>query len=156
MTEPTSVFQIVIDDSKQPVEVNGEKCLYGIIRIGGFSERFIAPLEIWSVSDYKRQWKEGLTRFLDGALSSCMVTGMRDPLRGVFIDTWALYVDHDNVVFQNQILLCKKIRKRFSGNNFCDFIEPRETQTEDGSPISEWVVSRSAIVDFLETLNETA
>jgi hypothetical protein len=76
---------------------------------------------------------------------------MRDPARGIVINTWAIYNDHDEAVFQNQILLCKKIRRRFDGHNFYDFIVPRETQTEDGEPISEWVVRRSSIVEFLTT-----
>jgi len=131
---------------------NGEKCLHGIIQIGDFDERFNVPIEMWSIPDYKRQWREGIERFLAGEISSCLVVGMRNPLRGVFINTWSMYVDREQVVFQNQILLCKQIRRRFTGHNFYDFIEPRETQTEDGEPISEWTVCRNAIVEYLKSL----
>ncbi len=152
MSATNSVFRIAIDESKRPKMVCGEKCLRGLIQIGEFTEQFDVPIGTWAVSDYRHQWQEGLDRFLSGTMPACVVTGMRDPSRGTLINTWALYVDHGKAVLQNQILLCKTIRQRFNGHNFYDFIEPRETHTEDGEPISEWVVSRSSIVDFLKTI----
>ena len=150
MPTKTKLFNISIDESQKTVILNGEKCLYGIIQIGDFLEKFNVPVELWNVSDYKRQWREGLERLLNGALSTCVVTGMRDPFRGIFINTWSIYSIRKKVIIQNQILLCKQIKKRFTGNNFYDFIEPYENQTEDGAPISEWGISMSAVKHYYE------
>jgi hypothetical protein len=153
MSATNALFAVAIDELKQPVIAYGEKCLKGSIQIGDFVERFNVPVEVWSVGDYKRQWRQGIKRLLAGEFPTCLVTGMRDPMRGVFINVWPMYADHGKVVFQNKMLLCEMIRKRFSGENFYDFIESRETQTEDGEPISEWTTSRSAVAKFLNTLD---
>lgn len=152
MPATNTVFRIDIDESRQPVIAYGEKCLTGTIQIRDFTETFHVPVEIWSVADYKRQWKEGIERFLTGTLPSCLVTGMRDPKQGVFINTWPIHAEDDHVVLQNKILLCKQIRRRFKGRNIYDFIGPREIMTEDGEPISEWVLDRGALADFLKEL----
>lgn len=152
MPTAQNLFEITIDESEPPIIAYGEKCLKGFIQIGAFVERFNVPVEEWHVADYKQQWREGIERVLAGVFPACLVVGMRDPLQGVFINTWPMYADHDNVVFQNKILLCKQIRKRFTGHNFYDFIEPRETCAEDDEPISEWVVSRNSVAKFLKMI----
>jgi hypothetical protein len=156
MTGTNTVFRIDIDETRHPVVAYGEKCLGGTIRIGDFTESFEVPVDLWSVADYKRQWQEGIGRFLAGTAPSCLVTGMRDPEQGVLITIWPLYVEHENngaVVIQHKTLFFRDIRMRFTGRNFYDLVGPREFMTEDGDPISEWVIARSSLVDFLKELD---
>jgi hypothetical protein len=151
-----SVFRIEIDDSRRPAVAYGEKCLPGTIWISGHSESIQMPVDFWSVADYKRQWREGIGRILADTVTSCLVTGMRDPEQGVLIDVWPLYTDPDHagvVVIQSRTLLCSKIRMQFTGLNFHDLIGPREFMTPDGDPIPEWVVPCGSLADFLKELS---
>jgi len=150
-----SVFRIDIDESRRPVIAYGETCLAGTIRISDYYESFLVPVDLWSVADYKRQWQEGIGRILMGTVPSCLVTGMRDPEHGLLVNIWPLYADPDNagvVVIQSKSLLCREIRMRLTGRNFHDLIGPREFMTPDGDPVSEWVIPRSSLVDFLKEL----
>jgi contact-dependent growth inhibition (CDI) system CdiI-like immunity protein len=45
----------------------------GILRIADKKLKFFAAINIWSIDDYKRQWKEGLKRILVND-TSCLIT----------------------------------------------------------------------------------
>ena len=155
MPETNAVFRIDIDESRNPLMAYGEKCLPGTLQIHDFTENFSVPVEIWGAADYRRQWREGIERCLAGTFPSCLVTGMRDPKQGVFINILALYVDPDNagnIAVQRKLLSCKQIRRRFASRSIYDFCGSREIMTHDGEPIPEWIVSRNELAEFLKAL----
>jgi hypothetical protein len=45
-----------------PEIINNIPSVWGRITIDDFTERFIMPLEYWSIEDYEKQWREGLDR----------------------------------------------------------------------------------------------
>lgn len=152
MDNKQPIFRITIDVDTPPVVEFDEKCLEGRITIGSFSEGLSLPVECWTPNDYVEQWREGLDRFARGVHPTCLVTEMRDPNRACFINVWPIYADSQFAVIHNQILLCDEIRGRFTGKNFYEFVNPRETVSEDGTPISEWRIPIAAIDRFIDEL----
>ena len=153
MTAKHMGFMISIRETRSPKIVDNERCYRASIKIGNFCERFNLPLDVWGANDYRQQWREGITRLLDGELLTCLVTEMRDPKTSHCIGTWPMYAENDKVIFHNQILVCSRsFIRRFKETNIYDFLSPRETNSEDGMPISEWSIKRSALEEFLRSL----
>jgi hypothetical protein len=126
----------------EPVEtVYDECCHWCQIDINNFRERFQAPLTVWGVERYKQQWKDAITRILEGEAKDYLVTGFRDPWSSDFISLFALYRKGDEVFVQNQIILCEGNEEQIAIMDLIDLVEERETHTEDGEEISEWKVS---------------
>src|SRR4051794_38491273 len=64
------MFDIAFIPGEPPFEDEEGRGLWGCTVLGGFSERFIAPIGWWSRQDYERQWIEGAERLLRGEASS--------------------------------------------------------------------------------------
>jgi hypothetical protein len=128
----------------------------GQIRIGDFAELFEASLLYWSVEDYKKQWRQGLSRLLFEQKQSCLITSMYDPSDANFIFWWVLYPEGDTVYIQNHLLFLDQLDTAFSLSKLYDYIYPRETINEDGRKISEWSISTEAIRAFYVTLEASS
>ena len=63
--------------SKKPEKIDGLLSLWGQITIGNFTERFVIPLDSWSIDQYIQQWKEGLTHIKTHDVS-CLVTAVQN------------------------------------------------------------------------------
>jgi hypothetical protein len=113
----------------------------GEIRLNDFVEQFEAPLTFWTVEDYERQWARGLRRISEGSAKSCLITAMYDPTVANFIIWWPIYRELDHAVVQNQVLFMKKLKGTFDVQDPYRSIDERVSITEDGEPISEWIVS---------------
>ncbi len=144
-------FSIHIFDSAEPEWLYNEKCYYGQIVIGEFSEQFNSPIEYWNASDYRKQWTEALQRITGGADLSCLITSMKDPQSAEFIVWWPMYRVGKTVFIQNQLMFLKDVRGEFEESNPYLLIQSRETMTDDGEPISEWETTVVAIRNFLTT-----
>jgi len=112
----------------------------GEIRLNDFTERFEAPLGFWNVKDYERQWALGLRLVSEGSSKSCLITAMYDPAVANFIVWWPIYRERDHVVVQNQVLFMKRLKAKFDAEDPYRSIDDRVSVTEDGEPVSEWIV----------------
>lgn len=131
----------------------GEPARYGFIRLATFEERFVAPLVYWTVADYRRQWREGIRRCLDGQTRSCLITSMRDLAIANFIQWWPLYRVGDEVYVQNQLLFLESIHGAFQPGDPYAHVPERRTASEDGEAISEWHIG---IADLQVFFDQTA
>jgi len=152
MNRNDTAFCIEVETETPPKTQFDELCLVGRIVLGEFSETFNLPIDYWQLTDYYRQWRNALVAFIDGQSPVCLVTAMRNPVSASFIDTWAVYTEKSSVVLQNQIILCDQLDSDFLDRGTYEFVEPRETETEDGDPISEWQVPLSSVRQFLAVL----
>lgn len=123
----------------------------GKIKIGDYSESIYIPVNFWSIEDYKKQLTAGLER-LKTHDKSCFVVTIHDPNIRPFIDMWVMYKIDDMVYVQNERYMAEVYDeliggKLFNSHTCYDFIEPRQTMTEDGYKISEWSVPW---IDFIE------
>lgn len=152
MSRDDIAFCIEIETQTPPKTQFDELCHEGRIVLGEFSERFNLPVDYWRLTDYYRQWRNALVAFIDGQSPVCLVTAMRDPALGTFIDTWVMYAENSSVVLQNQIIPCGQLDSDYLDRGTYEFVQPRETETEDGEPISEWQIPLSAVRQFLAVL----
>ena len=130
----------------------GERARYGFVKLDTYEERFVAPLVYWTVAAYRRQWREGIRRCLDGQARSCLITSMRDPQTANFIQWWPLYRVVDDVYLQNQILLLDQIHGAFVPSEPYAHVPERRTVNADGERISEWHIR---VEDLQEFFNQT-
>jgi hypothetical protein len=118
----------------------------GEIVINDFKEFFDIPLDFWTISDYERQWKEGLER-IKTSDTSCLIIAICDPKKtGPYINWWPLYKEKNNIFIQNEVFFGDVYKKDFGDHevtidNCYNFIGPRipEDFPLDLRP-SEWVV----------------
>jgi hypothetical protein len=128
----------------------GEQARYGVILLDEFRERLAVPIDYWAPDDYQRHWREAVRRILVGEERSCLITGMYDPGEATFIRWWLMYLDGGSVRVQNQILFIAEEAPDFQEANPFLSVPPRTTVSEDGTPLSEWVVSLSALQEWYE------
>jgi hypothetical protein len=142
-----STFSIAFTN-KEPQ--NNEQVAHGYLKIGTFEECFEASLTYWKRSDYENHWSEGLKRLLLGNDKSALVTSMNDPQNANFIFWWVMYVLGGRVYIQNHVLFLERLDMAFDEKNIYKHIPIRETHTEEGVPLSEWVVDLDDIASFLK------
>lgn len=141
-------FLIEFLHDKVPNLCHDEKAAYGRIQIGDFDERFVVCLDFWNVDDYRRQWKQALTRLLHSAKQSCLITSLSDPQKANFITWWPIYQVKGTLHFQNQNLFLNQLRGSFNYRMPYRHVPRRVTVTESGETISEWVLPIDAIRQF--------
>lgn len=138
-----------IDLGGDEFESEGDLVVAGSLRINDFSESFHASLSYWNRGRYLSQWSEALTRIVEGERSSAIVTTMYDPSVASFIFWWVMYLIGDSVHIQNHVLFLGELEEPFDETDLYRFIPGRETHTEEGELISEWVVKVSDIERYL-------
>lgn len=121
----------------------------GLITIGSFQERFIAPLDYWTATDYERHWVQAISRLLETSDRSCLVTAMYDPATANFIVWWPLYRVGNTAFIQHHILFLDTLASPFNPNDPFALIPQRETVNEDDERVSEWHVSIEDLADFM-------
>lgn len=142
-------FSIRFLPGAPPEEEEPADARLGSIELGDFREHFLASLEFWRAEDYERQWREALGRVLAGAETSCLITSIRDPAVAFGVAWWPLHVTGDVVRVQNAIRFFEHLDRPFDPRDPYPSVPPRRTTSEDGEPISEWVVTVEAIRSFL-------
>ncbi|HET9789355.1 MAG TPA: hypothetical protein VFP47_19635 [Pyrinomonadaceae bacterium] len=121
----------------------------GLITIGSYVERFVAAIGYWDVTGYRRHWQEAITRIVQGAASSTLITSMYDPAVANFIYWWPMYRLGHTVQFQNHILFLNALDKPFDPNDPFRFVPERTIINSDGDQISEWSASIADLQRFL-------
>jgi hypothetical protein len=124
---------------------------YGLIQIGAFTERFESSLSYWSESDYERHWREATGRIVDGAIASCLISSITDPISSHFITWWPLYRLGSEVKVLNQLLFLDMLREAFDARNPYVHVRERETISTEGTPVSEWSTTVEELRRFLES-----
>ena len=140
--------------SKTPQKIDGQLSYWMRITIGNFVERFLLPIENWSLNQYFKQWEEGIER-IKIKNSSCLVTAVQN-LNSMHpsIEQWVLYRENQAIFIQQQLLINETVQfsnklANFSSKTCYDFINPRKTITDEGKEISEWSCCLNDIVSWL-------
>lgn len=136
-------IEIVIT-SKRAVGFFGGRSYRAFIRIGEMQETVYIPTGTWRITEYKKQWKEGIER-LKTHDTSCLVTGFTNKNGSPGVDWWPLYRVGDRVYVQNHVLWHEIYQERVGDKPFTretcyDFVPPRRTKDYEGTEISEWSV----------------
>jgi hypothetical protein len=109
----------------------------GEIQIDSFVESFDSDQSFWSQQQYKEQWKSASTRLKQG-LPSLFITSITEPENSNFIRTWVCYPIDGELVFQERILFLDELEIPFNIENPHQNIDPYNSISDDGDPISEW------------------
>lgn len=136
----------------QPLELGPkERGCTGLIVLGTHEEHFVAHTWEWSQEDYLNQWRDGLSRALDGK-HSALITDMKTPIQSSHLVWWPLWrVDH-HIVFQNQLLFFAKHQltgPRIEVELLYRLIGEHTSFNADGVPVSEWQIPVSDVERFL-------
>ncbi|HKV34163.1 MAG TPA: hypothetical protein VJP89_07580 [Pyrinomonadaceae bacterium] len=121
----------------------------GLITIGSYVERFVAPIGYWDVIHYRRHWRQAVTRTIQGSVTSALITSMYDPAVANFIYWWPMYRLDDTVYFQNHILFLNELETPFEPNDAFRFVPERVVINSDGEKISEWSAPITDLESYL-------
>ena len=130
------------------LEVNEPACP-GLIELGSFQERFVSSLSYWNVNDYKRHWRQAITRIVESSQKSCLITSMYDPSTANFIFWYPMYRVDDTVFVQNQILFLNQLSAPFDERDPFSFVSERKSVNDEGESLSEWCVQVEELESFL-------
>lgn len=141
------MFKIEILD-----EDSGENdVLLGRIIAGTLDERFEVIVGDWSQADYETSWRSELSRILAGAKYAVLMTVAADPTKTDWLRGYTLYRFDDEVRVQEKIFLLEELEHPFDLAHPGLHGSPYESMSEDGVPISEWVVTVKEIQEFFDT-----
>ena len=130
---------------------DSESTRLGLLTIGSYDERFVAPISYWDVTRYRSHWQEAITRIVQGSATSTLITSMSDPAVANFIYWWPMYRLGHTVQFQNHLLFLNELKTPFDPNDPFRFVPERMIINSDGEEISEWSASIADLEDFLST-----
>ena len=133
----------------------------GLLVLGDREERFVVHMETWPKGDYVFQWKLALKRVLSGK-PSALITDMYTPATSNHLVWWPMWKVGSQVLFHNQLLFFEKYPmpyfRRHRGKVtpitidwLYKLVGERESQSRDGTPLSEWTVPVHEIEEFLKT-----
>lgn len=120
----------------------------GQITIGSFQERFIVPLDFWSVNDYRRHWRDSIDFLISAGKDTCLITAMHDPNTANYIQWWLLYPHGTSVFIQNHLLFLSTLSSPFNVLEPHLHIPARRVINDEGLPISEWESTLDDFVSF--------
>ncbi|MGH7193160.1 MAG: nucleotidyltransferase domain-containing protein [Candidatus Saccharimonadales bacterium] len=112
----------------------------GTVTIGDFEERFESSVEFWSEAQYELQWAKAIHRLISGAAESALITSITSAATANFLFWWILYRVDQHVHFQHHVLFLSELSGAFDPENPYQHIPQRATTSDDGAPISEWVL----------------
>lgn len=130
-----------------------EECFlyyFGHIEASGLNDYFRASATYWSRDQYYSNWlaafedRERLSRFV-------IITSMREPREGDYIEGWVFYIHGQDVFLQNHIFLMQSPLSE-EPHWVNELPGPRETVDEDGEKLSEWTLNLSEVEAFFRTL----
>jgi hypothetical protein len=145
------MFDIYLTDQAVPEVDPGARALYGKIRIGEFSDTFIASLRFWNRERYEEHWMKAVQRVVEGADRSTLVTSYNEPsdVPDEFLFWWPVYRDNGVVYIQNQMLFFEQLEGPFSETAPWESVGQRHTVNEEGLRISEWPTTVDSLREFL-------
>jgi hypothetical protein len=111
----------------------------GELRLGNQRVGFVVDLRYWSVADYERQWKDGVSRLLHGAPRSALMTAYRGPGEGTHL-IWALWRDGDYIYAQEHPVVVTELDPPFDPFDPYGHVGERIPTSVHNLPIQEWQV----------------
>lgn len=111
----------------------------GELVIGDARQHFRLDLRAWSIADYERQWKAGVSRLVYGEPSSALMSAYRGDDHSPHL-MWALWRESGFVFVQPQCVLNSELSSRFDPHAPYEYVGPRVPATEQTLPIVEWRV----------------
>jgi ABC-type histidine transport system ATPase subunit len=129
----------------------GEKARIGLLRLGGYEERFIAHLNEWREQEYVEHWARALARAL-AAKPAALVTDMWTPAHSTHLVWWPLWKVGDDLVFHNQLFFFAThsiTGDRIDVEELFVFLGKHFSRNEEGNPVSEWRVPVTQVETFL-------
>lgn len=142
--------RIVPPDCTRP----GYDYVSGEIIIGDFKEHLDIPVSYWSLEDYRAQWRDAVSRLVDGGSRSALLTQCFNPADdyGYCIESWSLYRYGDTVYVHNQYLKGQFLSSPWTLDATVDEIGERKVD-DHGKPLaSEWRITMDELVRFAEGL----
>jgi len=136
-------FAIELFDELEP-----KRTASGRIIIGSFQERFSAPLDFWSVNDYRRHWRDSIDFLISTGKDACLITAMHDPNTANFIQWWLLYPQGTSVFIQNHLLFLSTLSSPFNVLEPHLQVPTRQVINDERVPISEWESTLNDFVSF--------
>jgi hypothetical protein len=142
----TYVFDIAFISGEAPyVGAGGWSGSWALIVLGEFKEHFVAPTGSWRPTDYETQWLDGAHRLIDGARESCFVAEAGRLW-------WTAWREGARILVQQRLLVADSMapgRNATAANLPYELIGPRRTRSDDNQPVSEWSVTVSDLVAFV-------
>jgi hypothetical protein len=139
------VFDIGFIPSEPPFDDEEGRGLWGLTVLGGFSERFIAPIGWWSRQDYERQWIEGAERLLRGEASTAFTIEAGRLW-------WTAWGEGQDVIIQQRYLVTDEMEPAWTAEASempYELTGIRYTHTDEGTGVSEWRVNLDDLRDFV-------
>ena len=131
MFEIRIVTPIVTDES-------GRRFAGGVLAIGRARLPFCLDCAYWSAAAYERQWRAGILRIAEGALSSALVTayhGHGDRSHRL----WAMWRDDDHVYVEARSVRSQSAVPFDPGRPYA-YVPPRIPVGEYAPPATQWRV----------------
>ena len=112
----------------------------GELVVGDARMCFLVDLTYWGIPEYQNQWRSGMSRLLQGAPSTALMTAYRGP--GDSAHTmWALWREDGYVYVQEHSVLPADLDAPFSPNEPYAHVGERIPAAENALPIPEWRIS---------------
>jgi len=128
----------------------GNAAQYGEIQLRDYRETFVALISFWSPLDYTQHWSRSIRRLVNLRRESCLITSLYDPRITEIMHWWLLYPVGDDVFVQNALLVEQPTLSQFDTRNPYKSIPARSQVSDEGEPVSEWLMSMKDFRDFLE------
>lgn len=130
------------------MDSEGRRHASGGIELGSDSDGFVADLSVWSPQEYEAQWREGVARLAAGERSSALVTSYAGA-GAAFHFMWPMWRVGTDVVFSERLVPGEVIPDTGIAEAFYRSVGERRPYSDDGDPISEWIVPLAEVLAFL-------
>ena len=121
----------------------------GTIVLGEYRDGFEISLEWWGRAAYEQQWLGAAKRLLSGAECVMFLVSYNGP-DATFHLAWPVWRNGDSVHVQNCLVLTEQLPTPFNPDEAHRIVGMRETVSEEGEPISEWVISLADVRAFVD------
>jgi hypothetical protein len=98
---------------------------------------FLAELSHWNMRQYQNQWREGISRLLQGATSTALMGSYSGP-SGAAQQMWAMWRLDEHVYVQEHVVLGAELDAPFDPTDAYPHVGARVPTTENALPIPEW------------------
>jgi contact-dependent growth inhibition (CDI) system CdiI-like immunity protein len=120
----------------------------GELIVGSGRLCFLVDLTYWPIAAYQRQWRDGVSRLVQGAPSTALMTAFRGPGESAHA-MWALWREEGHVYVQEHSVLPADLDVPFDPNEPYPYVGARIPASECALPIPEWRVELSHVQSAL-------
>ncbi|HMC57255.1 MAG TPA: hypothetical protein VKH19_18895, partial [Gemmatimonadaceae bacterium] len=120
-------------------DYEGRRQAGGLLAVGNARLPFRLDCDHWTASSYERQWKAGIRRIAEGALSSALLTEYHGDGDEPHV-LWAMWRDDDHVYVQARSVRADASDAPFDPWNPYPFVPTRMPVGEYTPPPTQWRV----------------